>query len=190
MKTKLLMLTLAMSCSFAGSAMAMTKAEYKAEKSTISGQYKAAKDKCGSMKDNAKDVCKLEAKGADKVAMAELEAKYEPTSRHMAKVGMVKADTAYAVAKEKCDDLAGNAKDVCIKDAKVVHVKAKDDAKIAKVSMDTSKTKSDKMADVKKDAASDENKAMYKAATERCDALAGAPKDTCQNDAKVKFGMK
>jgi len=25
---------------------------------------------------------------------------------------------------------------------------------------------------------------------ERCDALTGAPKDTCQNDAKAKFGMK
>ena len=56
--------------------------------------------------------------------------------------------------------------------------------------MDTSKSKSDKMADVKKDAATDEKQAMYKAARERCDALAGAPKDTCQNDAKVKFGMK
>ncbi|MBC7720005.1 MAG: hypothetical protein H7Z77_09480 [Chitinophagaceae bacterium] len=77
-----------------------------------------------------------------------------------------------------------------MKDAKVAFTKAKDDAKIAKVSMDTSKTKADKMADVKKDATTDENKAMYKAANERCDALAGAPKDACVSDAKVKFGMK
>ena len=170
--------------------MAMTKTEYNTQKDSTSAQYKLAKGKCNSMKDNAKDVCILEAKGVEKVAKAELEAKYEPTSRHLAKVGKVKADTAYAVAKEKCDDLSGNANNVCIKDAKVVHVKAKDDAKIAKVSMDTSKSTSDKMAEVKKDAASDENKAMYKAASERCNALAGAPKDTCQNDAKVKFGMK
>lgn len=33
-------------------------------------------------------------------------------------------------------------------------------------------------------------KAEYKAAKERCDSLSGVPKDTCQNDAKVKFGMK
>ena len=33
-------------------------------------------------------------------------------------------------------------------------------------------------------------KAMNKAATERCGALAGAPKDTCVSDAKVKYGMK
>ena len=190
MKTKLLMLALAMSCTFAGSAIAMTKAEYKAGKDTISSQYKADKDKCSSLKSNAKDVCILEAKGTDKVAKAELEAQYEPTARHKVKVGMVKADTAYAVAKEKCDDLAGNAKDVCVKDAKVAHVKAKDDAKIAKVAMDTTNTKTEKMADIKKDAASDEKEAMYKAAKERCDALSGAPKDGCVNDAKVKFGMK
>ena len=190
MKLKLLILSAALSCTFAISAMAMTKTEYKTQKETISGQYKVAKEKCGGLKDNAKDICVLEAKGVDKVAKAELEAQYEPTSRHIAKVGMVKADTAYAVAKEKCDDLAGNAKDVCRKDAKVSYVKAKDEAKIAKVSMDTSSSKSEKMAEVKKDAAADENKAMYKAANERCDALAGAPKDTCQNDAKVKFGMK
>ena len=79
---------------------------------------------------------------------------------------------------------------MCVKDAKVVNTKAKDDAKIAKVSTDTSNTRSDKMTDVKKDAKADEKQAMLKAANERCDALAGAPKDACQADAKVKYGMK
>lgn len=35
-----------------------------------------------------------------------------------------------------------------------------------------------------------EGKAMYKAAEGRCDALAGAPKDTCVNGAKGKYGKK
>ena len=190
MKTKLIMLTLAMSCTFAGSAMATTKVEYKTEKDRIAGDYKVAKDKCSSLKANAKDICMSEAKGVDKIALAEAEAAYKPTARNTEKVALAKADSVYSTAKEKCDDLAGNAKDVCVKDAKVVYTKAKDDAKISKVSMDANKSKTDKMADVKKDANSDENKAMYKAAAERCDALAGAPKDTCVNDAKVKFGMK
>jgi len=190
MKTKLLMLTLAMSCSFAGSTLASTRAEYQVEKDRVSSDYKVAKDKCVALKANAKDVCMSEAKGSEKVAKAEAEAAYKPTARNTEKVAMAKADSVYSTAKEKCDDLAGNAKDVCVKDAKVVYTKAKDDAKIAKVSMDTSKSTTDKMANVKKDANSDENKAMYKAAAERCDALAGAPKDTCVNDAKVKYGMK
>ena len=45
------------------------------------------------------------------------------------------------------------------------------------------------MADVKKDANAEKREADYKAAKERCDSLAGAAKDSCQNDAKAKFGM-
>jgi hypothetical protein len=32
-----------------------------------------------------------------------------------------KQDAAYAVAKEKCDSLSGDAQDKCIKDAKALH---------------------------------------------------------------------
>lgn len=46
------------------------------------------------------------------------------------------------------------------------------------------------MTNVKKEAGADEREAMYKAAKERCDSLAGTVKDSCQNDAKVKYGMK
>lgn len=144
MKHKLLMLTVALSCTFANNAMALSKAEYKTQKDVISSDYKVAKTKCASLKANAKDICNSEAKGVEKVAKAELEAQYEPSAKHTQKVSMVKADTAYDTAKEKCDDLSGNAKDVCVKDAKVVHVKAKEDAKIAKVLADTSSNKSEK----------------------------------------------
>jgi hypothetical protein len=132
MKTKLLMLTAVMSCAFAGQAMAMTKEEYKAQGDRISADYKAGKDKCGTLKDNAKDICVAEAKGAEKVAKAEREAQYKPSPRNDEKLAVAKGDAAYDVAKEKCDDLKGNDKDVCVKDAKAAHVKAKENAKVAK----------------------------------------------------------
>ncbi|MEO7887834.1 MAG: hypothetical protein ABI893_08010 [Polaromonas sp.] len=190
MKTRLLMLSAVMSCAFTGNVMALTKQEYKTEKDRISADYKAGKDKCATLKDNAKDICMSEAKGAEKVAKAELEAQYKPTPRNTEKVAFAKGDAAYDTAKEKCDDLKGNDKDVCVKDAKAAHVKAKEDAKVAKTSADTSKNKSEKMTEAKKDASAEKREADYKAAKERCDALTGAPKDTCQNDAKAKFGMK
>ena len=112
MKIKHLLLTVAMSCTFAGSALAMTQAEYKTQKDRIAGDYKAAKGKCASLKANAKDICMSEAKGTDKVAKAEAEAGYKPTAKNTEKVGMAKADATYGTAKEKCDDLSGNAKDV------------------------------------------------------------------------------
>ena len=35
-----------------------------------------------------------------------------------------KAEAEYNVAKEKCDDLAGNLKDTCVKDAKAMRERA------------------------------------------------------------------
>ncbi|MBC7437351.1 MAG: hypothetical protein H7332_14950 [Bdellovibrionales bacterium] len=142
------------------------------------------------MKANAKDICMAEAKGTEKVAKAENEAQYKPSAKHSYKVNEVKADAAYKTAKEKCDDLAGNAKDVCVKDAKAVHVKAKADAKVTKVSNETSMAKSDKVAEARKDGTKDVNEANYKAAKERCDTLAGDVKDRCVQEAKGKYGQK
>ena len=190
MKTRLLMLTVAMSCAFAGNAIALTQKEYKVQKDQISADYKINHDKCNTLKANAKDICVSEAKGAEKVAKAELEAQYKPSARNDERVSLAKADAAYDTAKEKCDDLAGNAKDVCVKDAKAAHVKAKADAKVTKAAVDTSKKKAETMSEVKKDASAETREAEYKAAKERCDSLAGAVKDTCLNDAKVKYGMK
>ena len=57
---------------------------------------------------------------------------------------MAKAETTYAVAKERCDDLSGNPKDVCVKEAKAAEVKAKADAKLGK-----------EIGEARKDAAAD-----------------------------------
>ena len=94
----------------------------------------------------------------------------------------------YEVAKEKCDDLSGNAKDVCVKEAKAAYVKAKADAKVDRVAIDAQQTAAQKTAEARKDAAEDKRDADYKVAVEKCDSLAGAAKDACVRDAKAKFG--
>jgi hypothetical protein len=189
MKTKILMLSMAMSCIFAGNALALTKAEYDTQKKQASADYKVNRDKCGSLQANAKDICVAEAKGAEKVAKAELESQYKPSAKHTRDVGMAKADTAYDIAKEKCDDLAGNAKDVCVKDAKAVHVKAKEEAKVAQAATAGTANKTANVNEARKEANAETREANYKVAKERCDSLAGNAKDTCQADAKAKFGM-
>lgn len=190
MKHKLLMLTLALSCTLAGNAMALTKEEYNAGKDRISADLKANKQKCDGLKANARDVCVSEAKGTEKVARAELESQYKPSPKNTEKAGFARADAVYDTAREKCDDFAGNARDVCVKDAKAARVKAREDAKVARATADVNQSKTAKIADAKQEAGKETREADYKAARERCDALAGAVKDTCVNDAKAKFGMK
>lgn len=129
---KLIMVAVLASCAWATNAMAMTKEEFSAQKDRIEADYKAAKEKCDTLKANAKDICVSEAKGTEKVAKAELDAQYKPSPRAEARVIEAKADAAYDLAKEKCDDLAGNAKDTCVKDAKSTHASAKAQANATK----------------------------------------------------------
>ncbi|MGE5738458.1 MAG: hypothetical protein ACM34F_06170 [Betaproteobacteria bacterium] len=177
---------------FAGAANAadtktMSRDAYKADKDKIESQYKADKDQCKSMSGNAKDVCQAEAKGKEKVAKAELEANYKNTDKARNEARVAKADADYDVAKEKCDDLKGNDKDVCVKQAKATHTKAKADAKVAKVDSKTAQNTAEKRADARKDAREDTNDAQYKVAVEKCDAMTGAAKDQCVKSAKARF---
>ena len=179
---------------FAGTASAadtnktMSRDAYKAQEDRVEAQYKADKERCSSITGNAKDVCQAEAKGKEKVAKAELEANYKNTDKARNDARVAKADADYDVAKEKCDDLSGNQKDVCVKEAKAGLTKAKADAKVDRVAADTRKDSADKTAEAKREAASDKRDADYKVAIEKCDAFAGAVKDTCVRDAKVRFG--
>jgi len=177
---------------FAGVAFAanppMSADAYKAEKDRIDATYKADKATCGSLSGNAKDVCEVSAKGKRDVAKAEAEASHKNTvkARNDARLAHVEAN--YELAKEKCDDLAGNNKDVCMKEAKSAQTRGKADAKVDRVAADTTQTSVKKVADAKQEATEDKRDAEYKVAVEKCDAFAGDVKDRCVNDAKRRFG--
>ena len=151
-------------------------------------QYKTDKAACDGLKGNAKDICTEEAKGKEKVAKAEANAAYENTPKARENARLARADATYEVAKEKCDDLAGNAKDVCVKEAKATYTKAKADAKVDRVATDAKQDAVQKTASAQREAADDKNDANYKVAVEKCDSLAGSAKDACVRDAKAKFG--
>lgn len=158
-------------------AATMAKPDYTASKERIKATEKSERDACKTSTGNAKDVCTEEAKSKAKVGLADLEYAYTAKPRDQAKIAEVRADSTYAVAKERCDDQTGNAKDVCLKEAKAVQTKAKADAKMNM-----------KVAEVRKDGNQDKRDADYKVASERCGAMAGAPKDACVAEAKARYG--
>ncbi|HVJ23373.1 MAG TPA: hypothetical protein VM756_05490 [Burkholderiales bacterium] len=156
MQLKLTSIALAMAFAFATAAQAQTtqtpaKPDTKrteqpasdrkvknAEEDAIEKQAKADKAKCDSMKANAKDICMAEAKGKEKVAKAELDAKHAKDKvKAEQKVKDAKAEAAYDVASQRCDDQKGEAKDACIKQAKIER--------------DKMKGKAEKTADVKRE---------------------------------------
>ncbi len=157
-------------------AQTMNKVDYKASKSTISANYSTDKKACASLTSNAKDICVEEAKAKKNIAYAELEYGYTGKASDQNKVLTTKAKAAYAVAKEKCDDQAGNAKSVCVKEAKAIEVKALANVKMGK-----------EISEVKKDGAQEKIDADYQVAAQKCDALAGDAKASCMTAAKTKF---
>ena len=102
---------------------------YVADKDRIQREYDVDKERCDSLAGNAEDICEAEAKGKKEVAEAELEARYKPSRKATYEVAVARAEADYRVAKERCDDQAGNVKDVCLEEAKAAEAAAKADAK-------------------------------------------------------------
>jgi hypothetical protein len=151
-------------------------------------QYKTDKDACASRSGNAKDICLAEASGKEKVAKADAEAAYRNTPKLREDARVTRAEATYNVAKEKCDEVSGNSKDVCVKEASAVLVKAKADAKVDRVAAETRLDADTKQADARNEATKNKRDADYKVAIEKCDALAGTAKDSCVNGAKAQYG--
>lgn len=171
------LLAIALVASSLAQASTISKTDYQSGKARISADYKYDRAACASLAGNAKDICIEEAKGKESVAMAELGFDHSGKSSDMTKVKVAKADAAYAIAKEKCDDKGGDAKDLCVEEAKAAHTKALADAKLGK-----------EIRESKTDAASDKRDADYKVASEKCNALAGDAKSSCMATAKAQFG--
>lgn len=121
-----------------GAGQGISRDEYKREKDRIESEAKAAKEKCKALKDNAKDICQAEAKGNEKVAKKELDYKNKPTEKNRYEADKMKAEAAYELAKEKCEDMKGADIVSCKRTAKDEEKRAiavlKADKKVAKKS--------------------------------------------------------
>jgi hypothetical protein len=166
------------SAAWAQSAGVMTEAELQATKTRISEQFRLDKAACERLSGNAEDICEQEADGKQKVARAELEARYSGKPDDQMRASEAQTQMNYEVSMERCDDLAGNGKDVCQQRAKAAKVKAEADAKAAQ-----------RMGEARTDAADEKRDANYKLEVEKCDALAGDAKATCISAAKSRFSQ-
>jgi len=170
-----------------GSSRTLTKEGYDAAKKNADAQYAVDREACSSLAGNAKDICIAEAKGKNDVTRAEAAVAYQNTAatRENARVARARAD--HDVAIERCDDLAGNRKDVCVKEAKAALVRAKADARVDRLAGNAREGAAVKR-DAVKEAEAEKRDADYKVAVEKCAAYAGPAKDACVGNAKLQFG--
>jgi hypothetical protein len=176
-----LMLACAALIGFASAAHAenFSKATYNSAKDELKALYKSEREACNQRSGNAKDICVEEAKGQEKVAMAQLEYNYTGKPADEMKVREARYEARYEIAKEKCDDMAGDQKDICNREAKTARDKAKADIKQAK-----------RVNDAAEDAEEARMAADYKLASAKCDTLAGDAKSTCVASAKARYNQR
>ena len=166
----------------------LPKDVYKAEKERIAAAYKSDKERCKTLSGNAKDICNAEAAGREKIAIADLDARNQGTPKAREDALNARADAIYAIDMQKCDDLAGQKKDLCRQEAKSMREKVKAEAKAERQSANAQMTANEKIADARKEAGEAKRDADYRVAMERCDTFAGERKDACVKDAKARFG--
>ncbi len=153
------------------------KAVYEQAKSSAKATYEADRKQCDSLSKNAKDVCVAEAKAKRTKTEVQSEADWKGTPKARENAAHESAEADYKVAKQKCDDKAGNDKDVCMKEAKAAETHAMADAKAML-----------KTSEAKTEARDDKRDADYKVAAEKCDSMAGDAKNTCMTQAKSHYG--
>ena len=164
---------------FAGTAGAADKGDkgtYDQAKSSAKAAYDTDKKACDSLSGNAKDICVAEAKAKRVRADETAEASYKNTPKAREHAAHEIAEADYNVAKERCDDKAGNEKDICVKEAKAAMTKVQADAKAAQ-----------KGTEARMDANKDKMDADYKVAAEKCDTMSGDAKSSCVASAKARY---
>lgn len=170
----------------AGGALAggggMSKEAYEAAKSRIEAAQDAELKACDGAKGNARDICRATAKGRGRVALAELKADYEPSPEADRAAMMAQAEADYDVAKQKCDDARGHAKDLCKGRADHVREAAIRRAKIERV--EATRRLQSRGGQARAQESPD---ARYAAEKARCGML-GEERDSCLADARRRFG--
>lgn len=182
MKTTIKSIVIACTLATAGAASfaqtTMSSNVYGSAKDQIKQVYKTDREACKSLSGNVKDVCEKEVEGREEVAMAHLQLQRTGSADDRRKLAEARLEARHDVAKEKCDDLSGDAKNVCQTQAKTVLDKGKADIKMNK-----------EVAEARSEAEDTKMKADYKLASERCDAMSGETKDSCMATAKARYGM-
>jgi len=127
-------LALASLCA-AATVAAMSDEEIRAETDRIAAQYASAMAHCQTLQGNDRDICTEDAKGSQRVARAERDAKLLGDADHNYQVRVARADADYRVAKERCNEMRGDAIGICKADAAAAYRKAQQDAQIKQVEM-------------------------------------------------------
>jgi hypothetical protein len=102
----------------------MSPAVYEQLKREVEADTRQALGNCRDARGPAREICRAEARSAERVKKAELNARYHGTVSAQDEIRLVRAKAAYDVAKARCAALPGDARYDCLRAARAEHTRA------------------------------------------------------------------
>nr|WP_217344726.1 hypothetical protein [Noviherbaspirillum sp. L7-7A]MBV0878900.1 hypothetical protein [Noviherbaspirillum sp. L7-7A] len=162
----------------AGAAGNDRRQQYRESMEGARANYTADARHCRQDSDSrsARAVCLAQAKAEHKKATAETVAHWRNTAQARTDARIAAADADHDVARARCKAGPGQAQAACLRQAKAARLAATTDARSdLRVTESRNRDKEER------------KKAYYRAARERCDALAGAAKEACMTLARAQY---
>ncbi|MFH1815083.1 MAG: hypothetical protein ABIF28_13115 [Pseudomonadota bacterium] len=154
----------------------MSRFEFELETGRIASTFTHARAVCDELTSNTKDICVEEARAVQAVAHAELAFRRSGHVADAATVPVVRAEAAYAVARERCDEQVGADKARCLAVAKAAQASALADARGAaggRVAQTPVNTRRD---------------AEYQRSVAKCEAMASDTRSHCLTTVRKNAG--
>lgn len=130
-----------------------------------------------------------EAEDQKRSAESEFAAMESATEQSRADLATARTEALYATEAQRCRTLAGNDRDVCLKEAERTRAEAISESKLARDTAEANQTATDTVADAREEAADTMQDADYGLAVEKCDGYSGDVRNACIEQAKADFAQ-
>ena len=192
-------MTIFLGLSTGATALTMSKERYESVKGGIETEFTSTRASCALLPANARGLCRAEARQKYIVATAALEANFKLSKDGSYKSRITIADADYRVARRICHTKAGDAKKLCMKQARAVQIAAKVDAMRMDESSNANRAviddagarkavrEEEERTEARRDSAIDKRRTQYEISRERCEILAPDAKIICVKDSKRRF---
>ena len=102
----------------------MSRADYAAARQAIDAESRAALGQCRGVEAEAREICRAEARAAERIHRAELDARYRGTVAAAADVRVARAKAGFEVARARCNVLDSAQRGHCLELARTAEAKA------------------------------------------------------------------
>lgn len=169
-------------------AQVLARSDYQARDQVIATQFRTATAGCAALAGHTKAVCVAEANAGARIGRADLEARYRPSAKARHRALIVAADSRLTVARVRCADRRGVARNTCETQAMDVWTSADANAGARLKTAEANARAAEQSIEDREEAASDTLDARYTAARLQCDGYyLGKTRDLCLLQTRAHF---